>query len=777
MAETLPEVPQPIVVDEERIIENVFPPDGLNVGDRIDQTMAEEYLESRHQPDPDDQELVVQEPVTLPDGYKRKWYRDGWVADITPVRAVAYTALLFAGVNIAANIVRNAPPAVGDTMEALGDARDQVKDWLGMGPDQPVVHKPRTEIVETLHEQVEVVSASQTLSVGSTAVRANTARRFLAKVEKLEGQGYAVQEVVALGEATDVWLGKPNAGMGQEDKRENGRLSRDRAEGLVKTTEEEANKTGLSLPKIKVMNRENVLTSAQINSLEASGGSTIGNLVTQFEVGDMASNSLRQRLSKAIGKPGVTISALMTKYFTTKHKHTIQSPVREAKPRTDDRDHDYDLDLYPSIPILFFPRLRRRLVQKVKTTMVNIAEKVRSPAIVKLLPEARVSEEPNENGKFELKKHAWRFTRIYQVLMREDRIKQVLTHSYEDDDGDSQSVRVLFMDHEPSQEIVEKVSEHLEELSLLQDGKVPEHLSAVGIFLSKNTGKDPENPQKVGLGIDTQYDSSTFGVAIPTLNLSEIHMPAGATAEDICKYLGALWVLKHENQGHFTDTDKKPAQIRPVNSLELNLFVADNPWLDKMEDLRSAHPPLQHTSRSNLRFKIKRQLIDAHDNTVPVSDVVDYKDTRLNEARTIELTNAAPTRYAGQPGELLAEVAAQVPGANETEMLIPLQEALPGHVAPQTPGKFAPGYRVAKALRHALARHYGDKTRVIDGKIVFPEAYVSKRQATTKVTLGRPEDDPFMAQAMKEARERQWPTNEELLNILVSAPMSQRPAV
>lgn len=758
-------VPQPELVEPDQVIENVYlPDDPQQVGNRFDQVAAGEYLAERHEEDVPPSQVVVEETIVTHRDVTRL-RRDGWVFDITPIRAVALSVIAFAGVNVLANVVKNRDAIAHDVDALASAAGNGVKDLLGFddeGGESKKPAKPQTEIVGTLAVQNKIVTVSQSLPTGSSEVRAATARRLLDKIEKAEADGYTLDQVASAGEATDQWLTNPRADMGVKSPAQNGALSKSRATSLAKKLMSVAKRRDMKLPEINIVGQENDLSEAQINSLEQSNGLTI-----EEQVRDRTSlpESAKGRLARALGKPKVVASALLSKTTYTENEVTLDTPPKTAPDATSESDPgpDYDLDWFPSFPIIPLPRLRRYLKRKFKTTKVNIAEEVRDPAVLKLYPEARSEEDENV-----LKKHTWMYTRLYQVLMREDRIKQVLTHSFDDDDEKRQNVRVMFIDHEPTDETVELYRTQLDRMALFQGGKVPEHLSTIAVFPTGNTGKSPDNPKRIGLGIDTQYASGTLGVAIPALNLSEAHMSPNPTEEEVNRMMGVLWVDSHENGGHFTDTDKQPTTIRPIDGTDM--YAASNPWLDTLEKFRASHPALHEVPVEDLVFRIERRVTDAKGQVIPLVDYVDYRDPRIHESQRVELVNAAPTMYSAGEGELHAEVAGQVLSG----IPIPFSEAIPRSHIPQTggPGNFAEGYVVSSELLEGYAEHLG--ATLVDRELTWPEDYRAKRQASTVVTLTRPEDDPFMAEAMKFARERAWPSEEELIKILVSAPLSSR---
>lgn len=317
----------------------------------------------------------------------------------------------------------------------------------------------------------------------------------------------------------------------------------------------------------------------------------------------------------------------------------------------------------------------------------------------------------DENGNLTLDRFAAMETRKYWLLAREDRIDYTLTHNYTDAEGSPQSVHVLFIDHDPTEQTVEMYKKLLNDLSQMRGGKVGEQLGIISVFprdqvgLGRTPGRDsqqyPHHPADIGLGIDDQMRESVYGIAMPTLGFVEVHMPENPTAEELNEYYGALWVAAHEAASHFTDTTEEPTEIRPIGPAQLRHFTAKNPWADVAAEAFEQFPDIDAPEQR--KFNVTWQVATPDGEIVTLNDTnVEAGDSRLSVSQTAELVGLKPDYYSGMSAaELYGQIGAQVVSG----ALIPYGQAgvpvVPRHE------KLGRGYAVDPELRRLFEERTG----------------------------------------------------------------------
>jgi hypothetical protein len=615
-----------------------------------------EYAYSRFEPraagtDPTIIRYPVQEPA------HRYHYRgEGWKLDWTPKKAAGLFLATFA----VFNAVGNAPSFAADTKEATESlwhkAKATVSSWLGHE------QKPATHTVET------PVPGERTTSeytfredVGESTPDPADVDKLLADIRAKAQNGTTVEKVIVFGGASDEW--GPTSKSLTRPEAQNQDLAIDRAADFASATIDKAIETGTPMPnKVETGSSQSVLPQATVDGLKSEAGKHNLSLDRALAIynSDPTSlpDSLRAEMDKHIGAHrAIKVSVTYKAPDTTKTETVVdeQTPVSP-----ENKDHDYDL--YWGIPTPVWPRRRR------EDFMATRYEEWLRPGTdadhrwVELYKEAL-----NDDGT--LPRDAWALTRKYQLLMREDRIDYVLTHRYTDKAGEERDIRVMFVDHDPTDATIATYKELLTALSEMREGNVAEQLSAITVFptdqsgIHRNAGRTsrnyPHHPKDIGLGIDKQEPRGVVGIATPALGLVEMHMPEDPTEEELRGYDGAFFTAAHEVAAHFTDTTEEPTVLTQVGPTAVRHYVASDPWEDVAAEVFDQY--LDIDAEGDYDLTITRQVVGGDGQIITLTDQVKGDDPRLGESQHAVLHNRKPNLYAGvRPAELYGEVGGQV---------------------------------------------------------------------------------------------------------------------
>lgn len=258
---------------------------------------------------------------------------------------------------------------------------------------------------------------------------------------------------------------------------------------------------------------------------------------TAVLLGDQRGEFITANVTRQIGERTVTETIILV----IPHVHTEHEEVPGPGFRT-------------PLPILLPPIPRTELVDELKT-VTSIKETPGQPGhkeIMKrryefakgilLLPEAFTGE-VTEDGFKVMREHAWAYTRKYQVLLRDQRIPEVLVSTYQpDNEAIAKEIRTLFVDHEPSEEEILIVQNAIQIMAQIRGAEIYDILDAIAIMPSDN----PKDPHEIGLSIDQKADPNVLGLAIPLLSLIEIRL------EDLTKMSPEefAYTILHEIQHH-----------------------------------------------------------------------------------------------------------------------------------------------------------------------------------------------------------------------------------
>jgi hypothetical protein len=622
--------------------------------------------------------------------------REGWI--MSPKVAAWATIGLFALTNVVGN-ARN--------FANLGaDAWDSAKDTISH-----LLHrKPHTVEVSTKVPGHKVVLDDNfNEQVNSSAPNAADVQTVLDQIRGHRANGDKLTNITVTGSASDEWgpqassLGHSNAG--------NGNLQHGRAGDFADALTGGASQNGDTLPDIAISGQEDILDQAAIDHLRSEAAKhhiSLDEAIAMFDNNPgKLDPALRSELQAALGdKRSVHVHA----EFQTPDKWEHHSvPAEHHKPE----HRDYDWDLYWSIPVPFIPRLRRVGYTDVVSETWPRPAAEEDEAWVELYKEALKEDGSLVGG-------SWAWTRKYQQLAREDRIDYVLKHGYKDHDGLWQELRVLFVDHDPTEETIDAFKQLLTNTSEMRGGRIPEGLSAIAVFPRSQAGNEEgHDPADIALDIDKQDPHNVFGVATPALGLVEMHMPEEPTQEELDGYCGVRWVFAHEVAGHWTSTLEEPAQLTPVGPTQVRHYVSSNPWADVVPAAVEALPGSD--AEGDRQLRVTRQIATRSGKLITREEVVNQDSDRLEEAQEVSLLGRKPTRYSAEhPLELFAEVAANY----VTGIEIPYREA--GMEVTPLDADLAQGYHADPRLHEMVMSRTGfnrnGALEAHDSEFTFTEA-------------------------------------------------------
>jgi len=669
-------LPEPSHVNPDRIIENVYRhnedvpllPHTWPIGPGLDlksRWLAERYLKSRHT---DDSNNGLPPEIVEVSRFPRLRF-ESWRWDWRVALGVAAASFLLPNAVINADSIKN------EAEQAI----DYIGHELGFGnhkTPEPLGH-PQTKVIITKHETTQTSVSSNEVGITKPS---DSYIGFLEEFRHISSKsGAHVKKIIVQGNASDDYLAAPGGGFGVRNS-ENSQLAHQRAELWTSKLKSLAKNKQTVLPLIEVTSKEWILSAEMHEHLEGTARHFgYANLAAAEAVYDHSPESLPPALHNLIsaktGKSERGVSAFMLYEIEGKKQVTIVPHVEKQEQHN---DWDFWPWLIPIPPLPFFKKVRGA-----KTKYI--------PGIEPEDQWLRVYEEALEEDGKTLRKDAWAYTRKYQALLREDRIKQVYQGNFLDPMGREQNLRLLFIDHEPTQDTLEAFAELLKSFSNTKDGDFTPFLDAIAVYPTKDAGQSPEDPKRIGLGIDIQYKANVMGVAIPTLRLVEMHMQPDATKKDLSGFNHPTWIFNHEVQGHFSDHNEEDAVLTQIQNRSRfgrrqRRYVASSQWADRAEEhYRQLQSEAGHPRQWLVRLNGKEILVD--DN-----------DPRLNEAELVRAENRFPTRYSKtnkKGAELWAEAVAQAGTGN----LIPgAEQQFPA----QGPAAYAIGSRMLELIKDEI---------------------------------------------------------------------------
>ena len=670
----------------------------------------EQYLDQRMHPNPEI--TVAREPVmiTHEEWVSRKtWPRfNGWFAPFSPRVA----AVVMLGSAAVLNLGGNA-----DNLRSLG-----ANIWHALSPRAPIVITHEVPgllqtTTTTFDADIDTTMAQDKISVDPTDVSSVVDRLQ----DALDSDGSVYISGKVSGEASDELRGDETDSTLAAPDFYNQELAAARAEVVAAAVEAEAAERGLpSLNLTPESNTEHILTDEQKNWLEAaaleagyaSGVDAINAVADGAEISGELGEFIAEHFTDT---RGATVKFDITTIATTPgDATTVTEEIPNPWP-----SEPYDVRFLWFAPWPVIPKIKRGIKQVKKTIKETVSKVTVGISEWMRIYKEGIETAPDEDGieRTYLREYPWQWTRKFQHLLRDDRIEQILRGDYEDSEGKKQTLRVMFVDHEPTPETVKEFEKMLTNASLVQGGKLAGRISAIFVYPSDSAGRDGEpgnsfspaephkNPKQIALGIDTQRLANTLGTTTPMLELIEMHMPTNPTQEELTGFNSAMHTLAHELVGHASDIKDGRIILDWVIGQgvtpSLGRLAARSAWADRGQGVLSGYPDLDDNER----------LIVFHDG---------------------RLASHLPTRYsgAGTP-EAYAESAAAV----STGMEIPLSE-VSAELANGHEGPMPDGYRVAEPIEQMVQDELGAERAPFELRFTA--------EPNIKFTLTDVESDPLL---------------------------------
>jgi hypothetical protein len=422
-----------------------------------------------------------------------------------------------------------------DAKEEIAIAADNVADFLSDGEvcDTPSSNLINTETITTVKTDSYYLSLNK---VGEFNPDDNVLVRMVARIEEGLESGNNVN-VTSLSTASDEWLALQDdlRGIGSPTA-ENHDLSNKRDEAFSALLLEALESRGIdvSLVSFNGGSSESVLSEELINELTALLDEHSYELEDAISIANN-SGELPDELALFIdtyfiNRRGVEVEVMSTSSEILTATGTTETTAEAFCPETDpvDENRDYDWKLLPFIWPALPKFARSSITRMIPEQYISVLE---NPLDVLLHPDV------SDQEKTALGENTWAYLRKYMHLLREDgRIKKVHELAYTDQEGQDQTLRALFVDHEPTEYAVQTIKEVFETASSVCGGRVGEYLDIVAIYPRESAGRQygaKRQGTDIALGLDTQYDDGTLGVAFPALGIVEVHMDQNQTEKDM----------------------------------------------------------------------------------------------------------------------------------------------------------------------------------------------------------------------------------------------------
>lgn len=743
----------PVEQHPERIVEDVYahPPQSVHhpEQDFSSRNGFEAFLEDRlrpeTQPKPGGRIYVPGDTYNV-----TRFERKGWM--LKPRWALIGALVLTGAVNLLLN-KGNIGNVARDGVELAQGAVDHVEDLLHVG------EKCHTVTISDRHFETIV----EPERVGSSEPSQAGVQKLVDKLLHFQKTG-KITGIHVEAMTSDEWLDKkPGIGLGAQDKENTNQLAPERLMQFLTATAELAQSQGLDLSNTETSYsyKEVVLSQEIISDLQNEAtGAGFDNIDEALKIFNENPDELPPKLHNIFDtyfgeNRGVKV---IIDYEEISLQSTPDNTKVVCNPDgSPEKDHDYDWKFYP-IPLLPIPKLRKKLIEKVRGTWVDVPPEMPNPEFLKLYPEAQLLLD-------ELSREAWAYARKYQNLFREtDRIQGVYKLDYHNEDGEAQCLRAMFIDHEPTPETVQMVAVLLQTISQIQGGRVGLELDMIAIYPSDNAGLH-DDPKKVGLGLDIQRDSAIRGIAYPNLSLVEMHMPAKPSEEDINNFGGAKWVLAHEIAGHFTDLNEDfnhLEQLRNVGGRQI--YSVNNRFVDSAQDDfdritdEEARQRRSYSHGPKLRWHIRRGTQMLSGKIEPRQEFVETDDPRLTETIFARIGRYISRYGRTDAAEHYAESAANiatgigVPFDEEPEAVLNEVQPLPG---------YADTYSASRSMHALITNRWGSDPNA--DFAVFPDEAEARQH--WRHWYGKLEDSDLYPLA-EAARNHPLPSEEDLLWII-----------
>lgn len=721
-------------------------------------------------------------------------------------------ASIFLAANVLLNLVNgNAVSAVKDTVEAVQAVKDTVEDHFHIGDvttTSTVVDRVPTTVEKTVSERLVFNNSGETQPVGEAVVDQKVVDKILDSIAAHQADGATLKSARFTATASDDWrrdpnnngFGHPNDGVSGVG--DNKGIAERR---LVLTTQKllaDAKTRGIDLSGATFDAREAVLDEeaqfAVENAVMANGFDAYPTVDEAVDAALAVYNESPEKLPETLR---IVLHDRLPRGFQAELDYTkvVHVPGRDKTVthhvkdrhhdgRPENKNNDYGLALLPLL-LLPLPKFRREFRERMRTEDIILPPNLPNPEYLKLYPAARTEEDT-------LVDEAWAYARKYQHMMREtDRIEGIYRLDYEDGEGNPQRLRAMFIDHEPTPDMLDRVDGLLKTISQMQEGRVGRELDMIAIYPSDNAGPEHGNPKLVGLGQDIQFEKSTMGVAYPSLKLVEMHMPPESTHDDMGTHNSPDWVFAHEIGGHFTGLNDEQNELIELGYTLPNgaeVLATNGRFDDFMQgiyDQAQAEEQSGQPSRWRVHRAVRNtrgELVEmVHDITDPARQASRFRfvnamrraihaarnphagamvsgDPRLAESEFVRKETGHPTRYgATHAAEHQAESS-----ASELVGEIPFTQAHDGRgIITREDEGFVGGYHVATRDREAIAQRWGSNS-AYPGVVFTDQDGNPARRPDWRHWYGRAQDDEELAALMNEARETPVPEDRDLLHIV-----------
>jgi hypothetical protein len=628
---------------------------------------------------------------------------------------------------------------------------------IGVGTERPAV--PAQVKIVDIQGQPELVKDKPVqltvlFKTGQTraADEAGAAMQFVQQIEDREAVGQIVisGDVRASSSPDFRQDGERTLTQSNLANAKNLSLAGERGRGLQADITAAARNEHVSLPEIPVSSEVRGLSKKQIAEVNISlakhgFGTLADSFATLFNTYDndpeLLEPEVRVVMDSVIGGTRrATATAEIGHIVVPEIPQAITIPGPPGTPK-------HEIPLFIPIPLVW-PKTHKEKGTKNIPRPELIGADLPNPKWLWFYPEAK---KPDDT----LVENPVLYTRLMQVFMRDGRISKVLTQRYLDDTDQQQTIRSLFIDHEPTEGAVAYVKEFMTILSYALGGKVGDYLDIVGVFPEETAGT---TAKKAGLGLDHQKKRTVDGHAIPLARYAEILAPSHPTAEDFANIDGFVGTIVHELAGHYGDLNGKEIKITPISERK-GTYVSSNPWAEAAASIAARYPNPGNMSSKKLQFEI---VVDEAGGEATY--LVPGIDPRLGKAKTVRLMNAAPTSYATKhPLELFAEAARQVVSGKVFSF-----EDIGIQITPED--GYSQGYAVSHELQELVAGRLG---ATVDGiGLAWPEESVRKRASTSfdETTM---EGDEVIRNAAVRARKKSQPRKRKMVKIKVSSSGSE----
>jgi hypothetical protein len=763
---------QPVERNPGALVENVYPiPGTQDMPDLQSQDTMGAYLMERFTPPdgPRTRLILTQTGRTWPRVHrpvtgweeKHRWERNGWL--ISPKVA--------AGIYIGAALLSVAKPAALDTHDEVRQLDHSV--YRIFNPVQPT----ETRVPHQVPVQGPVrhirVNAEANNTPGSAVVDKHAVNRFSREVATVVKKGGKVVSVEITGRSSDEY--GTNASIGRPETPAQD-FADDRARAYASRLRQGAARG--SGPAAQALGDARIHTTVDQNVLTPAEKRNIGQAAKN--AGFTGPNNIIDVNRFFTAKRGVTLDASVTTPGV-KTTETVyeQKTVPGLDNPPDDPNRDYNPWLIPIIPPI--PRGRRVKdgIKPVRRFRLRPGKKIMTPTILKedvdqvwlrIRPEA-VQEDRTlvENG--------WAYTRKYEYLLRDDRIKDVLRADYKDKEDEDASLRMMFVDKAPAQETIAAFEELLTKFAAMENGKVGKRIGGIFVYLSDDAGTSHRDPKRVAMGIDKQSHRSILGTYTSSLNLVELHMPSTWEPEELeyifQDFYGPRGVLAHEVGGHGTDDADIAQRVRRVWARGIpRAHVLEGDFrAHKMRPLhnllrRLPEPGVRH--ETPIQFDILYRVPDLEGRMVTVPARVSEGDPRLTHAIQSTIVGHRPTRYSSESD---TEHYAETANSLTTGIPVPYEEA--SVVVPTIPAdngeqaSFATGYRPDARAQDLYRKSVGAEPGSYPITFADPPAVRISHVAAA--------NDPLIRQHMERTRRLRTLQPAEMEAILARVSHQKRP--